>query len=279
MTMHDPVTVATVQMVSGTDVEANLATAARLVGEAAAAGARLVVLPEYFVLMGRTDADKVAVRERFGDGPMQAFCRDLAHQHGVWLVAGTIPIDCGSPDKVYNTTLVYDDHGEVRARYDKMHLFGFTRGEERYEESRTIDRGDEVITLDAPFGRLGLAICYDIRFPELFRAMGEVDMLIVPAAFTRTTGRAHWEILLRARAIENQCFLIASGQGGHHENGRDTFGHSMVIDPWGEVLGLREEGEGVVVARLDPQRLVDVRTNLPALQHRILREPVIDPLL
>lgn len=270
MSMMQPCCVASVQMVAGTDVEANLATAERLVRQAAAQGAKLVVLPEYFVLMGQHDQDKVHIAELAGQGRMQAFCADLARECNVWLAAGTLPLQSSHPGKVRNSLLVFNDRGEQVSRYDKIHLFGFQKGEESYNESSSIEAGDAVTVLDTPLGRIGLAICYDIRFPELFRQMGNIDILIVPAAFTRTTGQKHWEVLLRARAIENQCFVIASGQGGLHQNGRETFGHSMVIDPWGDVLALWEEGEGMAIAMLNPARLEEVRSNLPALAHRVL---------
>lgn len=270
MSMTQRCSVASIQMVAGTDVEGNLAAAARLVRQAAAQGAQLVVLPEYFVLMGQHDQDKVHIAEPAGQGRMQTFCAELARECKVWLAAGTLPLQSSHPDKVRNSLLVFNAQGEQVCRYDKIHLFGFQKGAESYNESSSIEAGDAVTVLDTPFGRIGLAICYDIRFPELFRQMGSIDILIVPAAFTRTTGQKHWEVLLRARAIENQCFVIASGQGGLHQNGRETFGHSMVIDPWGEVLALWEEGEGMALATLNPERLEEVRSNLPALAHRVL---------
>ena len=270
MTLQTATKVATIQMVSGTDWQANLDQAEKLVLEAAAQGVKLAVLPEYFVLMGQQDGDKVKLAEPAGDGPIQRFLSNLAKKAGIWLFAGTIPLACDTPGKIRNTFLVFDDQGVQQARYDKIHLFGFKKGTEQYEEARTIEAGDKIVVIDTPFGRIGLSICYDIRFPELFRQMGTVDVLMVVAAFTKTTGQAHWETILKTRAIENQCFLIASGQGGHHQNGRDTFGHSMVIDPWGEVLGIKPEGAGVVTAVLDPQVLHTVRENLPALQHKVL---------
>jgi nitrilase len=266
--------IAAVQMISGPEVAPNLATAGRLVAEAAAAGAQLVALPEYFPLIGATDADRLAAREADGAGPMQDFLAETARQHGLWLVGGSIPLVAQDPAKLRNACLVFDPDGRRVARYDKIHLFGFRKGEEAYDEAATIERGDRVVAFDTPLGRVGIAICYDLRFPELFRAMTRMpdppDLLVLPAAFTETTGRAHWEILLRARAIENQCFLLAAAQGGQHPNGRMTHGNSMVIDPWGEVLARMDKGEGVVIAELERQRLVDTRTSLPALKHRIL---------
>ena len=262
--------IAAVQMISGPDVAPNLATAGRLIGEAAAAGAQLVALPEYFPLIGATDADRLAAREVDGSGPIQDFLAAAAQKHGLWLVGGSIPLVANDPAKLRNSCLVFDPQGKRVARYDKIHLFGFRKGDEAYDEAATIERGDRVVAFDSPLGRIGIAICYDLRFPELFRALGEVDLLVLPAAFTETTGRAHWEMLLRARAVENQCYVLASAQGGQHPNGRMTHGNSMVIDPWGEVLARMDKGEGVVVAELNRLRLVEVRTSLPALKHRIL---------
>ena len=262
--------IAAVQMISGPDMAPNLATAGRLIGEAAAAGAQLVALPEYFPLIGATDADRLAAREVDGSGPIQDFLAAAAQKHGLWLVGGSIPLVANDPAKLRNSCLVFDPQGKRVARYDKIHLFGFRKGDEAYDEAATIERGNRVVAFESPLGRIGIAICYDLRFPELFRALGEVDLLVLPAAFTETTGRAHWEMLLRARAVENQCYVLASAQGGQHPNGRMTHGNSMVIDPWGEVLARMDKGEGVVVAELNRLRLVEVRTSLPALKHRIL---------
>ena len=267
--MNTPVCrIAAIQMVSGPDVDRNLAEADRLLGDAAAAGARLAVLPEYFPLITSDETAKVRIREQEGDGPLQDFLRDAARRHKLWLIGGSCPMEAGSPDKVKNSTLVFDDAGRRVARYDKVHLFGFRKGEECYDESATIEAGNEVVAFDGPCGKIGLSICYDLRFPELFRAMGEVDLIVLPAAFTWTTGQAHWEVLLRARAIENQCYVLASAQGGRHPSGQRTWGDSMIIDPWGEVLARLPEGPGVVVADLDPARIADVRASLPALRHR-----------
>ncbi|MBL8490445.1 MAG: carbon-nitrogen hydrolase family protein, partial [Rhodocyclaceae bacterium] len=221
--------IAAVQMISGPEVAPNLATAGRLIAEAAAEGARLVALPEYFPLIGAGDADRLAAREADGAGPIQDFLADTARRAGVWLVGGSIPLRAGDPARLRNACLVYDDQGRRVARYDKIHLFGFRKGEERYDEAATIEAGSEPVAFDSPLGRIGLAICYDLRFPELFRRLGEEDLLVVPAAFTETTGRAHWEMLLRARAVENQCYVLASAQGGRHPSGRMTHGNSMVI--------------------------------------------------
>jgi nitrilase len=229
-----------------------------------------VLLPEYWAIMGMSDSDKVRVAEPLGQGPIQDFMSDMARRHGIWLLGGTLPLASDDPDKVVNTTLVYDSEGRHVGRYDKIHLFGFNKGSESYDEARTIVPGETVGSFEAPFGKVGLAICYDLRFPELFRAMGDCALIVVPAAFTHTTGLAHWEVLLRARAIENQCYVLASAQGGEHPNRRRTFGHSMLIDPWGEVKDVLPEGEGVVSGEIDPEYIAKVRESLPALKHRKL---------
>ncbi len=264
------VRVAAIQTVSGPDVEANLAAVEGLIARAAADGARLVALPEYFPLMSTDEMAKVRARESEGSGPIQDFLSAAARRHRVWLVGGTLPLVAEADNKVRNTTLVFDDRGERRARYDKIHLFGFQRGAERYDESVTIEPGQTVSTFDSPVGRTGLSVCYDLRFPELFRAMGVVNLIILPAAFTYTTGRAHWEVLLRARAIENQCYVMAPAQGGEHPGGRVTWGHTMIVDPWGEVMNVLETGPGVVTADVDFERLASLRDSLPALRHRCL---------
>lgn len=262
--------VAALQMVSTPDPQQNQTTARRWVREAAAAGARLVVLPEYWAILGRHEQDKLALAERPGDGPLQQFMASLARDNGIWLLGGTIPLVSGEPGKVLNSLLAYGPDGALAARYDKIHLFGFSRGEESFDESRTIVPGNEVGVLETPFARIGLSICYDLRFPELYRAMGRCDLLVVPAAFTYTTGRAHWEILLRARAIENQCYVLAAAQGGRHLNGRRTWGHSMLVDPWGEVRADLAEGEGLVTGEIERSLIEGVRSSLPALSHRKL---------
>ena len=260
--------VAVIQMISAPAVAPNLATAGRLLEEAAAAGARLAVLPEYFPLIGASDVDRLAARETEGHGLIQDFLADTARRLNLWLVAGSIPLSGNDPAKLRNAMLIYDDLGRVVGRYDKIHLFGFRKGEEFYDESATIEAGDRPLALDTPFGRLGVGICYDLRFPELFRGLGPLDVLALPAAFTETTGKAHWELLLRARAVENQCYVLASAQGGRHPTGRMTHGNSMIIDPWGEVVARMDKGEGVVLADIDLGRIAEVRTSLPALQHR-----------
>ncbi len=262
--------VAAVQMVSTPRVEENLATADRLIAEAVAQGAQLVALPEYFPIMGLRDGDKVKVREADGAGPIQDFLSATARRHGIWLVSGSMPLVASTPDKVLNSSLAVKPQGDRVVRYDKIHLFGFEKGGERYNESASIEPGREPVAFDTLFGRVGLSICYDMRFPELYRRLGVVDLLVIPAAFTETTGRAHWEILLRARAIENQCYVLAIAQGGLHENRRETHGNSMLIDPWGVILARRDKGEGVVVGEIDHERIAEVRTSLPALKHRVM---------
>lgn len=262
------VRVAAVQMVSGPDVEANLREADVLIAEAARQGAKLVALPEYFPLISPDEMAKVRVREIPGAGPIQDFLRDAAQRHGVWLVGGSLPLVTEDPQRVRNACLVFDPEGRQVARYDKMHLFGFRRGQERYDESATIEPGEQIVSFDGPCGKVGLGVCYDLRFPEFFRAMGKVNLIVLPAAFTYTTGKAHWEVLLRARAIENLCYVMAPAQGGEHPGGRRTWGHTMLIDPWGEVLASRDAGAGVVCADIDPACIASVRASLPALEHR-----------
>ena len=257
-------------MISTPSVGENLATARRLVAQAAGDGATLVVLPEYWAIMGLHENDKLAHAEQPGSGIIQDGMAQMAREHGIWLIGGTLPLASLEAGKVLNTTLVYDPQGQPAGRYDKIHLFGFTRGEESYNESRTIVAGAQVRSIDTPIGKVGLSICYDLRFPELYRALGDCALIVVPAAFTHTTGRAHWEVLLRARAIENQCYVLASAQGGVHPNGRRTWGHSMLIDPWGEVKAVLDEGEGVVSGQIDPVFLAGVRESLPALAHRTM---------
>jgi nitrilase len=265
--------VAAVQMVSKPDIAANLRDAAALIDEAAARGARLVALPEYFCLMGR-ETDKVAAREADGRGPIQDFLAAAAARHRLWLVGGTVPLVAPQPDRVMNSVLVYGPDGARVARYDKVHLFAFAAGDESYDEAKTIVPGRAVRSFAVPLDdgtalKVGLSVCYDLRFPELYRALGQPDLILVPAAFTATTGRAHWLTLLRARAIENLAYVLAPAQGGRHENGRATFGHSALIDPWGETLALLEEGPGVIVGEASRARLAQVRASLPALSHRV----------
>ena len=266
--------IASIQMISTPDLRENLSVASRLIAAAAAEGTKLAVLPEYFCLMGLKDTDKVSARESFGSGPIQEQLADIARQNKLYLVAGTIPLEAKDPNKVLNSTLVFDPTGQVISRYDKIHLFGFQTQTERYQESETIEAGNEPGTLKISVNgndwTFGLSICYDLRFPELYRVLGNVDCHIIPAAFTYTTGKDHWEILLRARAIENQCYVLASAQGGKHQNQRRTWGNSMLIDPWGEILANLPEGEGFISGVLCKDKLNEVRSKLPALAHRKL---------
>ncbi len=279
--------IAAVQMVSTSDVARNLQAATRLVAEAAAAGAELVALPEYFCLLGRRDTDKLAVAEELAPGasalagaggPIQQALAQAARRHGIWLVGGTLPLQVpGRDDRVRNSCLVHAPDGTLAARYDKIHLFAFDNGREQYDEGRVLEAGSDPVSVDCGAHRVGLSVCYDVRFPELYRALAgrdaqrPCDLMCVPAAFTHTTGQAHWELLLRARAVENQCVVLAPAQGGLHENGRRTWGHSMIVDAWGRVLAERtEDGEGVVLAELDAAHLAQVRTQLPALRHQRL---------
>ncbi|HSH89718.1 MAG TPA: carbon-nitrogen hydrolase family protein [Ramlibacter sp.] len=266
--------VAAIQMVSATTVQANLDSARVLLEEAAQAGAELAVLPEYFCLLGRKDSDKLAVRERFGEGAVQDFLARTARELGLWIVGGTLPLAASDDSHVLNSSLAFSPQGERMARYDKIHLFKFDNGRERYDESRVIERGTQPVTFDmksrdGKTWRIGMSVCYDLRFPELYRGL-QADVLLVPSAFTYVTGQAHWELLLRSRAVENLAWVIAPAQGGVHENGRRTWGHSMVVDPWGAVLAEHDEGPGVVLAQLDAERQAQLRLQLPALEHRVL---------
>ena len=264
--------VAAIQMASGPNVAANLDEAERLIDMAVAQGAKLVALPEYFPVMGMKETDKVAVCEEEGKGPIQRFLANQAKKHKVWLVGGSIPLESSVPNKVRNSCLVYDDKGKVVARYDKIHLFNLDLGNEHYHEQATIEPGKEIVTVETPFGKLGLSICYDLRFPELFRAMGDVDIIVLPSAFTDTTGKAHWETLVRARTIENLAYVIAPAQGGYHLSGRETHGNSMIVDPWGVILDRLPRGSGVVIAGVNPAYQASLRKSLPALQHRTLHK-------
>jgi deaminated glutathione amidase len=262
--------IAALQMVSTPDVARNLDRAATLIDEAARTGAQLVALPEYFCHLGVRDTDKLAIAEDDGAGPIQQLLSDCARRAGVWVVGGTLPMRTAHPERVRNSCCVYAPDGRRVARYDKMHLFAYDNGRERYDEGRVLEAGATLVPFEAEGLRIGLSVCYDLRFPELYRALctPPCDLLCVPSSFTYTTGQAHWELLLRARAVENQAYVIAPAQGGTHENGRRTWGHTMVIDPWGEVLAVRDEGEGVVMADIDRVRIASVRQQLPALTHR-----------
>ena len=262
--------VAAVQMTSGGDVGANLAQAAPLIAQAARQGAQLVLLPEYFGIFGARATDKVAAAEADGDGPQQSFLATTASAHGIHLIGGCVPLRTADATRVRSACLVYGPDGRRVARYDKMHLFAFDDGSERYDEARTIERGGRAAAFDAPCGRVGLSICYDVRFPELYRALGDLALIVVPSAFTVPTGRAHWELLLRARAVENQCYLLAAAQAGTHPSGRSTYGHSMLIDPWGDIVDELASGVGFAAGDIDAARLAEVRRKLPALEHRVL---------
>ena len=266
--------IAGIQMVSSASLQENLETARRLIKAAAHDGAQIAVLPEYFCIMGLKDTDKVNIREKLGSGPIQEALSVLAKDSGIYLIAGTIPLEAKDPNKVLNTTLVFSPDGQRVGRYDKIHLFGFQTSTERYQESETIEAGEQPgiikININGTEWSFGLSICYDLRFPELYRALGQVDCHIIPAAFTYTTGKDHWEILLRARAIENQCYVLASAQGGIHQNQRRTWGNTMLIDPWGDVLANLPEGEGFISGVLSKDKLNEVRSKLPALAHRKL---------
>lgn len=265
-------TVAAIQMCSGTDVQDNLRTAYDLLRQARQQGALLAALPENFALMGATDRDKFAVAEPEGEGPMQAWLAHTARELGLWIVAGTLPIKRTDDTRVAAACLVVDAQGRRVARYDKMHLFDVEVEDATgsYRESATIAPGEQVVLVDTPVGRLGLAICYDVRFPELFRNLSSAgaQVLVLPSAFTVPTGRAHWGVLLRARAIENLCYLLAPAQAGLHANGRETYGHSMIVDPWGEVLACRDNAVGYIAAELDLEKQAALRKRFPALMHR-----------
>jgi nitrilase len=267
--------VAALQMASGPNVNANLLEAERLIAKAAAAGAQLVVLPENFALMAQQESDKLAVRETEGEGPLQTFLSRQAARYKLWIVGGTIPMVASDTARVRASCLLFDERGERVARYDKLHLFDvqIVDSAERYNESALVESGDHLVVTDTPFGRLGLAVCYDLRFPELFRALLDkgMELLALPAAFTDITGKAHWEPLLRARAIENLCYVVAAAQGGYHPNGRKTHGDSMIIDPWGLILDRLPKGPGVVLARIDKERLENIRHLFPVINHRQLR--------
>jgi len=269
--------VAAIQMVSAIAREANLARAHRLLAQAAEAGAELAVLPEYFCVMGQRDTDKLSLRESADGGMVQGFLGDAAREFGMWIVGGTLPLESEEEDHVFNSSLAFSPEGECVARYDKIHLFYFDNGVERYDERRVITPGVHPVVFDLPSRDghtwcVGMSVCYDLRFPELYRALARhgAELLLVPSAFTRTTGAAHWEVLLRARAIENLSWVVAPAQGGTHENGRHTWGHSMIVDPWGAVLAQQDVNEGVVLCDIDAQQTGRVRQQLPALSHRVL---------
>lgn len=266
--------IAAIQMAAGPQVQANLMEAARLINEAASRGAGMVVLPETFAIMGADEAERVAIAETEGDGSIQTFLSQQARKYGIWLVAGTIPLRSTEPERVYAASLLFNDKGEIVARYNKIHLFDviLSENEEVYTESDTTIPGEQVVVVDTPFGKIGMSVCYDLRFPELFRALSArgAQILVIPSAFTEVTGKAHWEVLLRARAIENLCYVVAPGQGGYHVNGRTTYGHSMIVDYWGRVRDTLDKGAGVVMAEIDLEALEQTRKTFPVLSHRRL---------
>lgn len=266
--------IAAIQMASGPNIQANLDEAGKLIDEAVSQGASLVVLPENFGLMSMTEAERVEVAEDEGKGLMQDFLSTQAQKHSIWLVGGTVPVKSNVNGKARAACFVFNDQGEQVARYDKIHMFDvlIQDSDESYTESETTDAGDEIVVVDTPFGRMGLAVCYDLRFPEMFRSLSDqgMDICVMPSAFTAITGKFHWEPLVRARAIENQCYMVAPDQGGFHINGRETYGDSMIVDPWGSVLGRLPSGSGVVIAEMDIEFLTNTRKNFPVLEHRRL---------
>ncbi len=265
--------IAAIQMASGPNMSANLNEAGRWISYAVDAGAELVVLPENFAFMGMSETDVFKIKEQQGEGPIQDFIKKMCVKHQVWIVAGTIPIVSDDKQRIRAACLLMNPEGEIVTRYDKIHLFDVTLDDgENYFESEVIDAGNEIIVQDTPFGRMGFAVCYDLRFPEMFRRMVDkgVDLIVLPAAFTAITGKAHWESLVRARAIENLSYIVASAQGGYHANGRETHGESMIVDPWGEVKDRLARGSGFVIADLDQDKINLMRKQFPVLKHRKL---------
>jgi nitrilase len=265
---------AAIQMASGSQLSANLSMAEQLISDAVGSGARMLVLPENFAFIGRRDEDILDICEEPGYGPLQDFLSEQARLHGVWVCAGTIPLKSPDPNRVYASSLVYDDQGEQVSRYDKIHLFDveLLGADEQYTESATIYPGDAVVVTETPFGCVGMAVCYDLRFPELFRKLVDkgAEIIFLPAAFTALTGKAHWDVLVRARAIENLCYIVAAAQGGYHINGRSTYGHSMIVDPWGCVSQLNSTTPGIITAEVKSDYLYSTRRSFPALEHRRL---------
>ena len=267
--------VAAIQMVSTDAVSKNLELAERLIEEAVSKKAKLITLPENFPLMGKRDEDRLAITESYNDGPLQLFLSEQSKRYKIWLLGGTIPLKSNNPEKVFATNLLFNPDGDCIARYDKIHLFDVIldgRDEESYRESKTFESGNDVVVVKTEIGNIGLSVCYDLRFPEMYRKMHQknVQIITVPSAFTATTGKAHWETLLRTRAIENLCYLIASNQGGVHANGRKTWGHSMIVDPWGEILAEVIEETGVAIAKIDINKQTSLRKRFPTLTHRKL---------
>jgi deaminated glutathione amidase len=270
------INVAAVQMVSTDVVDENLEVAQKLITEAVSRQAKFITLPENFPLMSKEDNDRLATAEAFGAGPLQSFLAEQSKQHQIWLLGGTLPLQSGKPDKVLAASLLYNPKGECVAHYDKIHLFDVMvdeslrpSGEESYKESDTFEPGNEIIVAQTEIGNIGLSVCYDLRFPELYRKMhnNNVQIITAPSAFTATTGEAHWESLLKTRAIENLCYVIASNQGGTHVNGRETWGHSMIIDPWGTILASVDKGPGIAVATIDLTKQTKLRNSFPTLSH------------
>jgi predicted amidohydrolase len=263
---------AAIQMASGSNVQGNLTEAERLISSAVESGASLIVLPENFAHMGKEETDKLDIAEQAGMGMIQSFLADQARQHQVWIVGGTVPISTPQNTHVKAACLVFDNEGKQVVRYDKYHLFDvqIQDTQERYVESETISAGNSLVWFDSPFGRVGIAVCYDMRFPELFRELmqNDIEVFVIPSAFTATTGQAHWEVLTRARAIENLAYVVAANQGGFHVSGRETHGDSMIVDPWGNILDRLTSGSGFVAADIDRERLEQIRKNFPSLQHR-----------
>ena len=269
--------IAAIQMASGTNVSANLSEVSKQITNAVEAGAKLVVLPESFAIMGLQDADQIKVAEDEGVGPIQEFLSGEAKKHHIWLIAGTVPLKLNSDNpnydkKVFSSCLVYDEKGKQVSRYDKVHLFDvhLEITNETYNESETLEAGNKAVVVDTPFGKIGLSICFDLRFPELYRelVLQGAEIIVVPSAFTAITGKAHWEVLLRSRAIENLCYVVASAQGGYHVNGRETHGDSMIIDPWGTILDRLPQGSGYVTADIDIENINNIRENFPVLKNR-----------
>lgn len=265
-------TVAAIQMTTGPDVQANLAAAGQWLAEAASRQASIAALPENFAFMGLQDLDKQAVAEKDGSGPIQDFLSATARRFGMWVIGGTIPVRSGSDGRVSAASIVFDGQGQRRARYDKIHLFDVRVSDhEAHRESATVVPGREPLVIDTPAGKLGLAVCYDVRFPEVFRQLSAAgaEWFCLPSAFTVPTGRAHWETLLKARAIENLCFMVAPAQSGTHASGRETYGDTMIVDYWGRILARRPRGQGVITATLDHTRQAEMRRNFPVLEHRV----------
>ena len=267
--------VAAIQMVSTDTVGKNLELTGKLIEEAAAKKAKLITLPENFPLMGKHDEDRLAITETFNDGPLQLFLSEQSKRYKVWLLGGTIPLVSDNPEKVFATSLLFNPNGECIARYDKIHLFDVVLDKddgESYRESKTFKPGNDIVVAQTEIGNIGLSVCYDLRFPEMYRKMHNknVQIITAPSAFTATTGKAHWKTLLKTRAIENLCYLIASNQGGVHANGRETWGHSMIVDPWGEILAEVKEETGIAIAKIDIEKQTNLRKRFPVLTHRKL---------